>query len=319
MVKAMPPRRTAATELETEPLSLQGLHSLLDTPSLMNAKFAAVPENSLAAATFPDTVEQLNRYRNILPNAHTRVVLGDDPADEVASYVNANFVFGRRFIAAQAPPKAAMIQFWKMVWEQNVEVIVMLTNLVESGLLKCDQYWPVGQKPLSFGEVVVTLDSVHKEQVFEVKTFTIANTKTKEARQVQHYWYMDWPDHGVPDATSGALDNFLDFSDQVRQEASTYPILVHCSAGVGRSGCFMAVWAAQRQIEQAAVEATDLNLVKVDPLRIVSQIRKDRGGSIQRPEQFAFVVRACARIIELVAEFSTFQQSKGEDVAAHDI
>lgn len=86
----------------------------------------------------------------------------------------------------------------------------------------------------------------------------------------------------MPDATSGALDNFLDFSDQVRQEASTYPILVHCSAGVGRSGCFMAVWAAQRQIEQAAVEATDLNLVKVDPLRIVSQIRKDRGGSIQR-------------------------------------
>lgn len=79
----------------------------------------------------------------------------------------------------------------------------------------------------------------------------------------------------------------------------------------------MAVWAAQRQIEQAAVE--DLNLVRVDPLRILSQIRKDRGGSIQRPEQFAFVVRACARMIELVAEFANFQAAKGDDVIAHDI
>ena len=91
----------------------------------------------------PNHCNAFQRYRNILPNAHTRVVLGDNPADEVGSYVNANFVFGRRFIAAQAPPKAAMAQFWKMVWEQHVEVIVMLTNLVEGGLLKCDQYWSV--------------------------------------------------------------------------------------------------------------------------------------------------------------------------------
>jgi len=316
MIQAMSPRRDVATELVTQPLSLQDLHALLDTPTLMNAKFAAVPENSLAAATFPDKVEMLNRYRNILPNAHTRVVLGDNPADEVGSYVNANFVFGRRFIAAQAPPKAAMAQFWKMVWEQHVEVIVMLTNLVEGGLLKCDQYWP-GKQPQKFGELLVVFNVVHKEQHFEVKSFTINHIKTKEARQVQHYWYQDWPDHGVPDSKSGALDQFLDFTDQVRQEATTYPIVVHCSAGVGRSGCFMAVWAAQRQIEQAAVE--NMALVRADPLRILSQIRKDRGGSIQRPEQFAFVVRACARMIELVFEFANFQKAKGEDVTGHGI
>ncbi|XP_078000498.1 receptor-type tyrosine-protein phosphatase beta-like [Glandiceps talaboti] len=182
-----------------------------------------------------------NRYTNILPYDRTRIKLDQINEEEESDYINANWMPGynspREFIAAQGPLPGTRDEFWRMVWENNVRNIVMVTQCQEKGRVKCDHYWPFDNEPVYYGDVMVFIEKEQVNDDWTIRDLMIENDNT--TRRVRHYNYMTWPDHGVPDET----DTLLEFVRTVRSTLpnDNTPTVVHCSAGVGRTGTFIAL------------------------------------------------------------------------------
>lgn len=298
------PRTKDSLTFVDQPMGIDQLKRLaIDSDQLLRM-YSSVPSNQVRKDSAPRGSEPKNRYRNILPNPYSRVKLASKDDTLESTYINANYVFGRRFIASQGPPASVFDDFWRMIWENEVEVIVMLTNLVESNILKADQYWPDESDGSEvYGDLEVRVETVSPDVEYSVTALQVRNIKTGVTRKVYHFFFQSWPDHGVPDEDADTLDIFLDFMDEIRQQQSRAPILVHCSAGAGRTGCFMAIWAGWKQIETYAAAGVHQQPLAVDPMRIFSQLRKDRGGSIQTMDQFGFVIRAYVRLMDRISEF----------------
>ncbi|XP_041054370.1 receptor-type tyrosine-protein phosphatase eta isoform X1 [Carcharodon carcharias] len=231
-----------------------------------------------------------NRYNNVLPYDISRVklsVTGDPSSD----YINANFMPGynskKEFIAAQGPLLNTVNDFWRMIWEHNVPAIVMLTKCVEQGRAKCEQYWPT-ERPLIFGDKIVTLTSEIVLQDWTIRDFTIIKEKSKEKRALRHFHFTGWPDHGVP-STTGVL---IDFRNLVRQYINQYPMngptVVHCSAGVGRTGTFISIDHMIYQVD---------NSRKVDIWDTVHQLRMHRPLMVQTESQYVFLNKCALEYI----------------------
>ncbi|XP_078584040.1 phosphatidylinositol phosphatase PTPRQ-like isoform X2 [Branchiostoma floridae x Branchiostoma japonicum] len=180
-----------------------------------------------------------NRYTNILPYDHSRVELHPLEEDENSDYINANYIpgyrFEREFIATQGPVPFTVPDFWRMVWEQNSRVIVMLTQCWERGKAKCERYWPEDEEPVFYGDIVVKMLSENKEDDWTCREFELANNS--HSRCVRQYQFTSWPDHGVPEDTKASLE----FVRMVRRNIGegAGPAVIHCSAGVGRTGTFI--------------------------------------------------------------------------------
>ncbi|XP_072375045.1 receptor-type tyrosine-protein phosphatase eta isoform X1 [Scyliorhinus torazame] len=223
-----------------------------------------------------------NRYNNVLPYDVSRVKLSvtEDPSND---YINANFVPGynlnKEFIAAQGPLLNTVSDFWRMIWEHNVPAIIMLTKCVEQGRAKCEQYWPT-ERPHIYEDKTVTMTSELVLQDWTIRDFTIVKEKSKENRALRHFHFTGWPDHGVPSTT----EVLIDFRNLVRQYINQYPksgpSVVHCSAGVGRTGTFICIDHMIYQID---------NNRQVDIWATVHQLRMHRPLMVQTESQYVFL------------------------------
>nr|XP_020469101.1 receptor-type tyrosine-protein phosphatase O isoform X2 [Monopterus albus] len=223
-----------------------------------------------------------NRYTNILPYDFSRVKLISMHNDEGSDYINANYIPGYRhakeYIATQGPLPETRNDFWKMVLQQKSPITVMLTQCNERRRVKCDHYWPFTDEPVMYGEISVEMLSETESPEWTVRKFRLGYAD--ETRDVLHLNYTSWPDHGVP--TVNAIESILQFVHIVRQQAnrSKDPIIVHCSAGVGRTGTFIALDRLMQHIREHEF---------ADILGMVSEMRSHRLSMVQTEEQYVFI------------------------------
>ncbi|XP_039268450.2 uncharacterized protein LOC120343362 [Styela clava] len=228
-------------------------------------------------------VREKNRFSNIHPANESRVVLRREGTFMYSDYINASYIDGyrqpRKFIAAQGPLPNTMSDFWYMVWEQESTVIVMLTRVNESGRKKCEKYWPDNREQSTFENLIVS--SVNEVEYGPIvkRTFELWNPNQSEKKlMVEQFHYITWPDHGVPITTSDLF--YLRRMVLESQVNNPSPIIVHCSAGVGRTGTFIALDYLSQQMERES---------KVDIYGVVFNMRKKRKEMVQTVEQYGLL------------------------------
>ncbi|KAG7324352.1 hypothetical protein KOW79_012368 [Hemibagrus wyckioides] len=231
-----------------------------------------------------------NRYNNVLPYDSSRVKLSihGSPFDD---YINANYISGynskKEYIAAQGPLPATVNEFWRMIWEKNCHTIVMLTKCYEQGRVKCEKYWPPEAK--LYSNILVTTTSDIELEDWTIREFTIKNVKTAETRNVRQFHFTAWPDHGVPETT----EVLINFRHLVREHMDSFsrnaPAVVHCSAGVGRTGTFIALDHLIFQIERDSM---------VDIYGIIYDMRMHRPLMVQTEDQYVFLNQCASDIIK---------------------
>ncbi|XP_063908270.1 receptor-type tyrosine-protein phosphatase F-like isoform X2 [Zophobas morio] len=244
--------------------------------NIITRQFEAVPRARVTNCQQGQLYENANknRYNNVLPYDDTRVILqGNSEGD----YINANYINGydvpKAFIATQAPLASTVYDFWYMIWQENVKIIVMLTEIEENGRVKSEKYWPEDNSRFRFGDFVVesvtrksTSHYIHRE--FQV----IFN---KQSRLVDHFQYTAWPDHGVPLYVS----EFVAFVKNVLKMEQNTPVVVHCNAGCGRTGTFIL---CDILIKMGTKEK------QLDFFGVLKRIRDQRAGLVSNIEQYIF-------------------------------
>ncbi|VUZ48920.1 unnamed protein product [Hymenolepis diminuta] len=233
-----------------------------------------------SVARQPDNMAK-NRYTNVFAYDHTRVILKNGRKSD---YINANYVDGfcrpRAFIAAQGPKDTTFDDFWQMVWDENSNIIVMISNFVERGRRKCDQYWP-SSGPQPYGNISVQMLSENYLACYVARVFLVKNVKCKKfakERIVRHYQYTDWRDFDVPPSPLPVL---VFVKTTIKEwTPSRGPIIVHCSAGVGRTGTYICIESLIRQLEAEN---------QVNIRGFLEHIRQQRMKLVQTEQQYAFI------------------------------
>ncbi|XP_022448091.1 receptor-type tyrosine-protein phosphatase T isoform X7 [Delphinapterus leucas] len=265
-------------------------------------EYEALPEGQTASwdTAKEDENRNKNRYGNIISYDHSRVRLLVLDGDPHSDYINANYIDGyhrpRHYIATQGPMQETVKDFWRMIWQENSASIVMVTNLVEvgrhpaghtvgnatlsrsasPGMVKCVRYWPDDMEV--YGDIKVTLIETEPLAEYIIRTFTVQKKGYHEIRELRLFHFTSWPDHGVPCYATGLLG----FVRQVKflNPPEAGPIVVHCSAGAGRTGCFIAI---DTMLDMAENEGV------VDIFNCVRELRAQRVNLVQTEEQYVFV------------------------------
>ncbi|XP_058849229.1 tyrosine-protein phosphatase non-receptor type 11-like isoform X3 [Acipenser ruthenus] len=248
-----------------------------------------------------------NRYKNILPFDTTRVELRDADADVPgAEYINANYIRsvhedGRRpdeckvYIATQGCLQNTVNDFWNMVYQENTHVIVMTTKEVERGRNKCVRYWPDVDSQKEYGLLCVRNMEERPAQDYVLRELEITRLDREEPpRYIWHYQYLSWPDHGVPNEPGGVL-SFLDQVNQAQQSIpDTGPIVVHCSAGIGRTGTIIVIDILVDIISRQGLDCD------IDVPKTIQMVRRQRSGMVQTEAQYKFIYMAVQQYIDTV-------------------
>ncbi|XP_051467305.1 tyrosine-protein phosphatase non-receptor type 3 isoform X5 [Apus apus] len=244
------------------------------------------PGLAVTCAKVPQNMDK-NRYKDVLPYDATRIVLQGDE-----DYINANYVnmeipsvgIVNRYIATQGPLPHTCAHFWQVVWDHKLSLIIMLTTLTERGRTKCHQYWPDPPDVMEYGSFRVRCHSEDCTIAYVVREMVITNVETEQQHTITHLQYVAWPDHGVPDDSM----DFLEFVTCMRpKRVENEPVLVHCSAGIGRTGVLVTMETAMCLIERNQ---------PVYPLDIVRKMRDQRAMMVQTSSQYKFVCEAILRV-----------------------
>nr|XP_022308537.1 receptor-type tyrosine-protein phosphatase T-like isoform X2 [Crassostrea virginica] len=254
-------------------------------------EFAALPSGEIHTCEVgrkPDNIPK-NRFKTTFPYDHSRVVLSLTDG-ESSDYINANYIDGtnrpKEYIAAQGPKQNTVDDFWKMIWQEDINSIVMLTNLKEGDKVKCFKYWPSRNESLCFGNISVELIEEKMYAFFIEKKLSVTNLTIKKTRSVTQYHYISWPDHRTPEPIG-----LLDFHHHVTTTAnrSKVPTLVHCSAGVGRTGTYIALDALYRE---------GRNTGEVNVVEFVKKMRNNRMSMVQTYEQYITIYLALNEVFK---------------------
>ncbi|CAF0878707.1 unnamed protein product [Adineta ricciae] len=241
--------------------------------------------------TFEISTNQINfycnRYKDVLPYDQTRVILKTSLENDYinASYINMPIISTdtvNRYIATQGPLPTTCEAFWRMVWEQQCTLIIMLTTLFENGRVKCHQYWPNVLETIDYGLFRIRCNRERNENNLMYRELICLNKESHEERIIYQIQNEIWPDHGVPTDYASFVDFVLEIRE-LRKANKHLPILVHCSAGIGRTGVLILVETALCLME---------NNQPVFPLNIVRQTREQRLGMIQTASQYQFACEA---------------------------
>ncbi|XP_063903249.1 tyrosine-protein phosphatase corkscrew isoform X3 [Zophobas morio] len=259
-----------------------------------------------------------NRYKNILPFDDTRVKLKDvDPNVPGSDYINANYIrwkadysganelgsdpSGKVYIATQGCLPSTIADFWQMVWQENCRVIVMTTKETERGKTKCARYWP-DQGTKEYGKIKVKMLMESSSPHYTLREFLVSMDGLNCERKVFQYHFQAWPDHGVP-SDPGCVLNFLHEvnkrQESLQQELPDNPpgaILVHCSAGIGRTGTFIVIDMILDQLKKYGLDC------EIDIQRTIQMVRSQRSGMVQTEAQYKFVYLAVQHHIETTTE-----------------
>uniref|UniRef100_A0AAQ5X6D3 Receptor-type tyrosine-protein phosphatase alpha n=1 Tax=Amphiprion ocellaris TaxID=80972 RepID=A0AAQ5X6D3_AMPOC len=288
--------RSPSTNRKYPPLPVDKLEEemnrrMADDNKLFREEFNALPvcpiQASCDAASKEENKEK-NRYVNILPYDHSRVHLSSLEGVPDSDFINASFINGyqekNKFIAAQGPKEETVNDFWRMIWEQNTATIVMVTNLKERKECKCAQYWP-DQGCWTYGNIRVSVEDTMVLVDYTIRKFCIQQvgdvSGKKPQRLITQFHFTSWPDFGVPFTPIGMLK----FLKKVKTCNPQYagPIVVHCSAGVGRTGTFIVIDA---MLDMMIAER------KVDVFGFVTRIRAQRSQMVQTDMQYVFIFQA---------------------------
>ncbi|XP_053105145.1 tyrosine-protein phosphatase non-receptor type 7 [Hemicordylus capensis] len=267
---------TASHVLSREMLQQQSwsLAELQEEFAKMPSNFASPEELNIPGRAAKD------RYKSILPNPQSRVCLKRAESHKDENYINANYIRGyagqeKAYIATQGPMLNTINDFWTMVWQEEAPLIVMLTKLKEEKE-KCICYWP--ETEATYGPFTIRVQGICKCEEYTIRDFALQFRD--DCRTVKHIVFSSWPDQKAPESARSLLHLVLETEKILQAAESTGPIVVHCSAGIGRTGCFIATQIGCQQLK---------NKGEVDVLGIVCQLRIDRGGMIQTSEQYQFL------------------------------
>lgn len=228
-----------------------------------------------------------NRLNNILPYDMNRVFLQPLRGIEGSDYINASFIDGyrykRNYIACQGPLPETVDDFWRMIYEHNSNIIVMLTKCNENGQEKCHQYYP-NERSMRYMHFIVEPITEYNMSQYVLREFRIIDSRDGQSRTVRQFHFIDWPEHGVPQRA----DYFIEFITQVHKTKEQFgqdhcPITVHCSCGVGRTGVFIALSVVLERMQNEGV---------VDLFETVRSLRTQRPGMIQNEDQYQFLYKA---------------------------
>ncbi|XP_012226663.1 tyrosine-protein phosphatase Lar isoform X5 [Linepithema humile] len=222
-----------------------------------------------------------NRYANVIAYDHSRVILQTVDGMPGSDYINANYCDGYRkqnaYVATQGPLQETFGDFWRMCWELRTSTIVMMTKLEERTRIKCDQYWPTRGSE-TYGQMTVTISDVQELATYCIRTFQVCRAGYSERREIKQLQFTAWPDHGVPEHPAP----FLQFLRRVRSLniPDSGPLVVHCSAGVGRTGCFIVIDSMLERIKHEKM---------IDIYGHVTCLRAQRNYMVQTEDQYIFI------------------------------
>ncbi|KAM9310232.1 tyrosine-protein phosphatase non-receptor type 6 isoform 2-T4 [Pholidichthys leucotaenia] len=244
-----------------------------------------------------------NRYKNILPFNDTRVILQDTDPNVVGSdYINANFVKNelwesedpKVYIATQGCLATTVNDFWLMVWQQQTRVIVMTTREVEKGRNKCVPYWPDLNSSKEVGPYVVNCTKEQEYIDYKIRVLTISPIdQPKLSRDIWHYQYLSWPDHGVPQEPSGVLAFLSQVNTKQAEFFNLGPMIIHCSAGIGRTGTIVVIDMIVQSIDTVGLD------IDIDIAKYIQMVRKQRSGMVQTEAQYKFIYLAVSEYIQI--------------------
>ncbi|BET02499.1 Tyrosine-protein phosphatase [Nesidiocoris tenuis] len=243
-----------------------------------------------------------NRYKNILPFDHTRVKLTNvDPDVPGSDYINANYIKGdgdpngRVYIATQGCLPNTVADFWNMIWQHNTRVIVMTTKETERGKNKCARYWPEEGETVDFGPTKIRNALLTSNADYVLRELMVSQDGGEE-RKVYHYHFQGWPDHGVPNDPGSVLNFVHDVNACHESTGFLGPVVVHCSAGIGRTGTFIVIHILLNYINSNGVDC------EIDIQRTIQMVRAQRSGMVQTEAQYKFVYLAVQHYIQTLSQ-----------------